>query len=126
MTRRTFLTAALVTLAFMISARAADDKPIKVLIITGDDGHAWKETTPFLKEVLMKAGRQADLTETPARDLTASNLARYDVLLLNYKDTKKGGPDTQWSLENKKAFADAVQGGKGLVVYHHASSAFIS
>jgi type 1 glutamine amidotransferase len=47
------------------------------------------------------------------------------VLLLNYKDTKNGGPDTRWSDANKKAFTDAVRGGKGLLVYHHASSAFI-
>ncbi len=103
---------------------AADAKPIKVLIITGDHGHNWKETTPFLKELLTKAGMTVDVTETPAKDLTPANLAKYDVLLLNYKDTKNGGPDTRWSDENKKAFTDTVKGGKGLVVYHHASSAF--
>src|SRR5437763_9519065 len=103
---------------------AADSKPITVLIITGDHGHAWKETTPFLKDVLTKAGMSVDVTETPAKDLTPDNLAKYDVLLLNYKDTKNGGPDTRWSEANKKAFTDAVQEGKGLVVYHHASSAF--
>ena len=66
------------------------------------------------------------MTETPAKDLTADNLAKYDVLLLNYKDTTKGGTGRRsWSDDNKKAFADAVQGGKGLVVYHHASSAFV-
>lgn len=105
---------------------AAESKPIKVLIITGDHGHAWKQTTPFLKDVLNKGGLIVDVTETPAKDLTADNLAKYDVLLLNYKDTKNGGPDTRWSEENKKAFTDAVRSGKGLVVYHHASSAFVS
>jgi type 1 glutamine amidotransferase len=105
---------------------AAEKKPIKVLIITGDHGHQWKETTPFIKGFLTKAGLKVDVTETPAKDLTASNLARYDVFLLNYKDTMKGGADTKWSDENKKAFKDAVHGGKGLVVYHHASSAFTS
>src|SRR5580765_1612265 len=99
--------------------------PINVLIITGDHGHNWKETTPFLKEVLTKAGMTVDVTETPAKDLTAENLAKFAVLLLNYKDTKNGGPDTKWSAENKKAFTDAVRGGKGLVVYHHASSSFV-
>ena len=100
-------------------------EPIKVLIITGDHGHNWKETTPFVKDLLTRAGMTADVTETPAKDLTAENLAKYDVLLLNYKDTNKGAPDTKWSEENKKAFTDAVHGGKGLVVYHHASSAFV-
>src|SRR5438445_1084526 len=105
---------------------AADSKPVKVLIITGDHGHNWKETTPFLKNLLTKAGMEVDVTETPAKDLTSDNLAKYDVLFLNYKDTKNGKPETRWSEENKKAFADAVSGGKGLVVYHHASSAFTS
>ncbi len=117
------LTGAMLFLALPLSA--ADSKPIKVLIITGDHGHAWKETTPFLKDLLTRAGMAVDVTETPARDLTSSNLAKYDVLLLNYKDTKNGGPDTRWSDANKQAFAEAVRGGKGLVVYHHASSAFV-
>jgi type 1 glutamine amidotransferase len=105
---------------------AGDGQPIKVLIITGDHGHAWRQTTPFLRDLLTRAGMKVDVTETPAKDLTPANLARYDVYLLNYKDTKAGGPQTRWSQENKDAFAEAVRGGKGLVVYHHASSAFSS
>jgi type 1 glutamine amidotransferase len=126
MIRRIFLASTVVVLALTPASLAADKEPIKVLIITGDHGHAWKETTPFLREFLTKAGMKVDVTETPAKDLTAANLAKYDVLLLNYKDTKNGGPDTRWSDENKKAFTDAVHDGKGLLVYHHASSAFIS
>src|SRR6516225_1578325 len=123
--RRALLATATLVLTFAASA-LADTKPIRVLIITGDHGHNWKETTPYLKELLTKAGMTVDATDTPSKDLTATNLAKYDVLLLNYKDTKNGGPDTVWSDENKKAFTDAVKGGKGLVVYHHASSAFTS
>jgi len=108
-----------------LASNAADRKQIKVLIITGDHGHAWKETTPYIKDLLSKAGMSVDVTETPAKDLTSENLAKYDVLFLNYKDTQKGGPESRWSDDNKKAFTDAVHGGKGLVVYHHASSAFV-
>ena len=105
----------------------AESKEVKVLIITGDHGHKWQETTPFLKELLTKAGHKVDITESPSKDLTAANLARYDVLLLNYRNTPKGAkenPGSVWSEENQKAFTEAVRGGKGLVVYHHASSAF--
>jgi type 1 glutamine amidotransferase len=123
MTRRIVATLALLIVAW--PAWAADAKPIKVLIITGDHGHAWKETTPFLKDLLSTAGMKVDVTEMPSKDLTADNLAKYDVLLLNYRDTDKGTPESRWSDDNKKAFTEAVRGGKGLVVYHHASSAFI-
>jgi type 1 glutamine amidotransferase len=125
---RTLLVAVVAGLLFLHpDAAAAEGKGVKVLIITGDHGHKWKETTPFLKDLLSKAGHQVDVTETPAKDLTTSNLAKYDVLLLNYRNTPNGAkanPDSVWTDENKKAFKDAIEGGKGLVVYHHASSAF--
>src|SRR5260221_4928126 len=115
MLRHTLRASALALLVLMLPANAADTKAIKVLIITGDHGHAWKETTPFLKDLLTKSGMSVDVTETPHKDLTAANLAKYNVFLLNYKDTKKGGPDTVCSDDNTKAVTDAVQAGKGLV-----------
>lgn len=105
-------------------ARADDPAPIKLLIITGDHGHDWKATTESMREFLPKGGRIAvDVTTTPAKDMTPENLKNYDVYLLNYKQTKPT-PDTQWTEANTKALMDAVKGGKGLVVYHFASSAF--
>src|SRR5579884_2214613 len=125
MMRRLFVTSAALLVLAVTGLAADDKKEIKVLIITGDHGHAWKETTPFIRDFLTKAGMKVDVTETPRKDLTSDNLAKYDVLLLNYKDTKEGGPDTRWSEENKQAFTDAVKGGKGLLVYHFASAAFV-
>jgi type 1 glutamine amidotransferase len=116
---------AAVVLGLAMTVLAEDAKPIKVLIITGDHGyHDWKATTPFVKKLLDDAGMKVDVTETPAKDLTAENLVKYDALLLNYRDMK-GPPETRWSDANKKAFKEAVAGGKGLYVYHFASSAFV-
>jgi type 1 glutamine amidotransferase len=126
MMRRLFLGILLASLAIGLPLHARDREPIKVLIVTGDHGHQWRQTTPYLQEILTHAGMKVDVTETPARDLTADNLARYDVFVLNYKDTKSGRPETRWSEANQQAFAQAVRDGKGLVVYHHASSAFTS
>jgi type 1 glutamine amidotransferase len=109
-------------------ALAQEKKAVKVLLITGDHGHDWRKTTPFLKELLEKAGHKVDVTETPGKDLTPENLARYDVLLFNYRNTPKGAkenPASVWSEENKNAFTEAVKKGVGLVVYHHASAAFV-
>jgi acetyl esterase/lipase len=126
---RALLLAPLATLLLVAAGLGrADARAVKVLIITGDHGHKWQETTPFLKDLLTKAGHKVDVTEAPSRDLTPANLAKYDVLLLNYRDTPKGAkerPASVWSEANKKAFTEAVKGGKGLVVYHHASSAFV-
>jgi uncharacterized protein len=130
MRRLALLFATLATTLIMglnIAPAADDGKPVRLLIITGDHGHKWMETTKALQDFLpaKSNGRiRVDVTTTPAKDLTDENLAKYDVLLLNYKDTPKGAPETRWSDENKQAFLGAVKGGKGLVVYHHTSSAF--
>jgi sialate O-acetylesterase len=102
-------------------------EPVKALIITGDNvgAHRWKETTQSLKEMLEEGGRiKVDVTSTPSNDLTDDNLAKYDVLVLNYRETPGGSPESKWSDANKEAFLKAVRGGKGLVAYHFASSAF--
>jgi type 1 glutamine amidotransferase len=109
-------------------ASAGQAEPIKALIITGDNvgAHKWKETTDALKEILGESPRfKVDVTSTPGKDLTDENLARYDVLVLNYKETAQGPEDSKWSDANKKAFLKAVKDdGKGLVVYHFSSAAF--
>jgi|SRR5579883_212910 len=116
-----------VTLTAAFTSPAADPgKPVKLLIITGDHGHKWKDTTQALQEFLSAKGRiNVDVTTTPSKDLTDENLAKYDVLMLNYKDTPKGAEESKWSDANKAAFLKAVKDGKGLVVVHHASSAFV-
>src|SRR5690348_9950095 len=111
-----------VALAFTATGREAAKaaSPIKVLIITADNipAHQWKETTQAFQDILSdKARFQVDVTSTPAKDLTDENLAKYDVLLLNYKDTPQGTADTKWSEENKKAFLKAIKDGKGLYAH---------
>ncbi len=77
--------------AATVSAKAPESGAVKVLVITGDHGHAWKDTTKVLTEVLGAGGHfKVDVTTTPSKDLTGDNLAKYDVLLLNYKDTANG------------------------------------
>src|SRR5207253_10692066 len=116
------LLSVLTTLLLMAgAARAAGDRPVTVLIITGDEYHQWRQTAPFIKKILTGAGHQVDITEAPSRDLTPENLARYDVLLLNYRDTAKGAkenPASVWSQANKQAFLDAIKGGKGFHAHH--------
>jgi type 1 glutamine amidotransferase len=119
---------AILAVAAVSLVNAAVAAPIKVLIITGDNiaSHDWKGTTQSLKDFLTQPGKvEVDVTSTPAKDLTDENLAKYDVLLLNYKETPQGSAETQWSDANKAAFLKAVrEGGKGLVVHHFASAAF--
>lgn len=106
---------------------APEGKPIKALIITGDNvsAHDWKGTTDSLRTILSADGlAEVDVTATPSKDLTDENLSKYDVLVLNYANTAQGSAESKWSDANKQAFFKAVKGGKGLVVVHFASAAF--
>jgi type 1 glutamine amidotransferase len=125
---RTFLLSTLALFLLTAATGGVEAAEVKVLIITGDEFHKWRETAPFIKKILTAAGHKVDITETPSKDLTPKNLAKYDVLLLNYRNTPRGpkdNPASVWSDDNKKAFIDAVKGGKGLYVYHYASAAFV-
>jgi type 1 glutamine amidotransferase len=115
-----------IALVLAVSAGAADP-PVKVLIVTGDNvpAHDWKGTTEVLREFLTKPGKiDVDVTSAPSKALTDENLAKYDVLLLNYRETGQGSAESKWSDANKAAFLKAVKDGKGLVVSHFSSAAF--
>ena len=124
---RRFLSAFAALTIVGLAAASPGPSPVKVLIITGDDvgAHDWKATTQALRDLLSAQGRaDVQATTAPAKDLTDENLARYDVLLLNYRETPQGKAETKWSDANKAAFLKAVKDGKGLVVTHFASSSF--
>jgi type 1 glutamine amidotransferase len=134
----------LLAVAVLLALVPAQER-LKVLIVTGSHRHDWVNTTPVLKKLLAESGRfEVAVTETPAKDLTAQALAKTDVILLHYRETDKPmkfpllGDDgkatgevrevpaapARWPAEAEKALLGAVEGGKGLVVIHYATSAF--
>jgi len=98
-------------------------EPIRVLILTGQNNHNWKETTPKLKEILTASGRfTVDVTEHPEQ-CDAATFARYDALLSNWNSWGKAGV-TNWPAATREAYLDFIRGGKGLVVIHAGGSSF--
>ena len=96
--------------------RSGSAAPVKVLIITGDNvsAHNWQENSKAVEDILEKDGRiKVDITATPSKDLTDENLAKYDVLLLNYKETPAGPPDSRWSDSNKAGISQGRARGQG-------------
>src|SRR6185312_11013940 len=115
-----------VTTAAFAQQPAASPAPrsVQVLIVTGQDKHPWRESTPYLKSLLDKAGRFEVRVAEEFRGATADSLAAYDVVVLNYSDEKLDIPS--WSAGTKEALLAFVRSGKGLVVYHHAAASFQS
>src|SRR6185295_3086954 len=81
-----------VTASAAESAAVAADAPIPVLIITGENNHDWKFTTPRIRQSLEESGRfLVDVTEKPAQTLADANgLAKYRALVLNYNGARWG------------------------------------
>jgi len=105
------------------SVQADDIKPVRVLMLSGQNNHNWRETTPRLKQILQAGGRfLVDVTEHP-EECNAELLAPYDVLLSNWNTF--GQPSvTNWPPAMREAFVNFVRSGKGVVAVHGGSSSF--
>jgi type 1 glutamine amidotransferase len=97
-------------------------RKIQALIVTGQDAHPWRETTPYLRDLLDATGKFEVRVTEEFRGSTRKSLAPYDVVILNYSDEKLAIPT--WSSGTKEALLAFVRSGKGLVVYHHSAASF--
>jgi len=100
---------------------------LRVLLLSGQNNHNWRETTPRIKEILQDSGRFVVDVTTPPEGLTAESLEAYDVILSDWNTftARYQAPcEAGWSDEAKKAYLDFVRNGKGHVVIHAGSSSF--
>ena len=96
--------------------------PNRALIITGQNNHNWKGSTPVLKQILENSGLfSVDIAQTPATGKDMSkfkpDFTKYQVVVLDYNGDS-------WPEETKKGFEAYVSGGGGVVVYHAADNSF--
>jgi uncharacterized protein len=105
----------------LVTAQAPPAK-IQALIVTGQNGHDWRGTTPVLRKLLEDTGRFEVRVTEEYRGAGQETLAPYDIVILNYYDKKQ--PELRWGERADTALLNYVRGGKGLVVYHFAMAAF--
>jgi type 1 glutamine amidotransferase len=107
--------------AGVVPAQTASSK-IQALVITGQNGHDWRATTPVLRQILEHTGRFEVRVTEEFRGAGPETLAPYDLLILNYYDRRQ--PSLRWGEQSDKALLDYVRSGKGLLVYHFSVAAF--
>jgi len=95
---------------------------IQVLIVTGQNGHNWRGTTPLLRKILEDTGKFEVRVTEEFRGAGPEALAPYDLVVLNYFE--RGRPELRWGDRANAAFLDFVRSGKGVVVYHFSMAAF--
>lgn len=92
---------------------------IKTLLLSGENNHDWRRSTPFCKELLEGTGLfDVTVTEDPAAVLAdADAIKDVDLFFDDYF-----GPD--WPAEVQANFERAIAGGAGLVILHAANNSF--
>ena len=125
---RYILTLLIAALASIPSAAGAEaDAPVQVLLVSGQNNHNWRATTPKIKSILEDSGRfQVEVTEQPEK-LDDEALKAFDVIVSNWNCWGKENEDrNKWSDATKRAYLDFVRAGGGHVVVHAGSSSFPS
>ena len=95
---------------------------IKTLIITGQNNHNWKASSPVLEQILDDSAMfEADIATSPP---PGGNMAEFSVDFAAYQLVVLDYNGDDWAEPMKKAFLDFVRSGGGVVVYHAADNAF--
>jgi type 1 glutamine amidotransferase len=94
----------------------------KTLIITGQNNHDWKTSSPILKQILDETGLfSSEIMITPEQggdmNLFNPDFSKYKLVVLDYNGDS-------WSEKTNAAFLDYVKNGGGIVVYHAANNSF--
>lgn len=110
----------LLTAAMFVTS--CNSKPYKTLIITGQNNHNWKASSPILKQILDETGLfSAEIMITPGKggDMSAfkPDFSKYRLVVLDYNGDS-------WTDKINSDFVRYVEKGGGVVVYHAANNAF--
>ncbi len=98
--------------------------PVRVLILSGQNNHNWRETTPALEAILRNCGRfTVAVTERP-ETLTAAEFAKVDVLVSNWNTFGAKAAVKEWPDRARSDFIEFVRNGGGVVVVHAGGSMF--
>ena len=132
MQNRCLLTLICATLSALVSPAPAAEplqpaaavKPLRALIVDGQNNHAnWPQTTKMMKKYLEDSGlftvdvvTHAPKGEDPAFKPAFQN---YAVVVSNF-----GYKAAAWPAETRAAFEDYVRGGGGFVAVHAADNSF--
>ena len=94
---------------------------VKVLILSGNNNHDWKETTPYIRDVLLRNGNFiVDITERPDT-INDTMLQPYHVIINNWNAYPE--QNNLWNQVVKQSLINFVSHGKGFVCIHGASAA---
>jgi len=109
------------TLLTLVTA-CKSETSFKTLIITGQNNHNWKASSPVLKQIIDETGIfKSEIMITPDKggDMSTFNpdFSKYKLVVIDYNGDS-------WSANTNDAFLQYVTNGGGVVIYHAADNSF--
>jgi len=110
---------------FLLAATATAEDKIKVMIIGGQNNHNWAKSTPFMQQILDKAGNfETTVYNTPRRGAPKEDweawqpkFSDFDCVVLDYNGQ-------MWPEKAQEDFLTFIDGGGSAVVIHAAAASF--
>jgi type 1 glutamine amidotransferase len=107
---------------FAVFSSCKKDNAYKTLIITGQNNHDWKTSSPVLRQILDETGLfKSEILTTPEKggDMStfSPDFSKYKLVVLDYVGDS-------WSEKTNSDFLKYVENGGGVVVYHASCMAF--
>jgi len=105
---------------------AEQGKKVKVLVVTGVEYHAWRETAPQIARQLASCPDLNVQLEPDYNILCTDKIFAYDVIFFNFANTVDLNPyeetkDDDLAIDNIAKF---LQSGKGIIIFHLAIGMF--
>jgi hypothetical protein len=120
--KRQYLIIIVVAGLFTLISACKKETVYNTLIITGQNNHNWKASSPVLKQILDETGLfTSEIMVTPDKggDMRTFNpdFSKYKLVVLDYNGDS-------WSDKTNTGFIEYVKNGGGVVVYHAADNSF--
>lgn len=116
---------AVVLLSPVFTTHAADAKPLRILIVDGQNNHNWKATTPVLVEALSRSGRfEVTVSTAPAKGQAPEAWNQWSPKFEGFAAVVSNYNGELWPESVQRAFEGYVSKGGGFVCVHAANNSF--
>jgi type 1 glutamine amidotransferase len=120
--KKNYFLLTVIAIFITFSSACKKESGYKTLIITGQNNHNWKVSSPLLKQILDQTGLfSSEIMTTPDKggDMKAfdPDFSKYKLVVVDYNGDS-------WSEKTNTAFVEFVKNGGGVVIYHAADNSF--
>ncbi len=116
---------AVALLSPLCTSHAVDAKPLRILIVDGQNNHNWKATTPVLLETLSRSGRFEVIVSTaPAKGQSQEVWNQWNPNFEGFAAVVSNYNGELWPEPVQRAFEGYVSKGGGFVCVHAANNSF--